>query len=161
TFNYTVSDGVSPNDISSSSLTVTITGANDAPVAANDIATATEDVAGTSPAVFNVLNNDGDVDVGDTKEVLTFTYAGQLKNAGETAMAGNGATLSIAADGTVTFTQNGAFNNLGAGAINAQFFTYKMQDGAGAQSIATGQINITGVNDAPVANDNGSPTPIA
>ena len=47
-------------------------GTNDAPVANDDFATATEDVAGTTPSVFNVLTNDSDVDAGDSKTVTTF-----------------------------------------------------------------------------------------
>src|SRR5262249_21736141 len=140
----------------SNTITVNVHGTNDAPIAIDDFATATEDVAGTTPAVFNVLTNDSDVDSGDSKTVLTFTYAGHTPAAGTTVTAGNGATLSVASDGTVTFNQNGGFNNLAQGAINAQFFQYTMEDAAHLQSTATGQINITGVNDAPVANDNGT-----
>ena len=57
-------------------------GTNDAPIANDDFATATEDVAGTTPAVFNVLTNDADVDAGDSKTVTNFTYAGQTHAAG-------------------------------------------------------------------------------
>ena len=51
-------------------LTITITGANDGPVAADDAAT---DGRGREPASGNVLANDTDVDGGD---ILTVAVAG-------------------------------------------------------------------------------------
>ena len=51
-FTYTVSDGAT---VASTTLTVDVHGSNDAPIANDDFATATEDVAGTTPSVFNVL----------------------------------------------------------------------------------------------------------
>src|SRR6185436_2886968 len=126
TFTYTVSDG---HSTSTTTLTVNVHGTNDAPIANDDFATATEDVAGTTPAVFNVLTNDADVDAGDSKTVTSFTYAGQTHAAGSAITAANGAVLNVDSSGTVTFTQNGAFNSLAQGAINAQFFSYTMQDG--------------------------------
>ena len=148
-FTYTVSDG---NSTATTTLTVNVNGTNDAPIANDDFATATEDVAGTTPSVFNVLANDTDVDAADSKTVTSFSYAGQTNAAGSVITAASGAVLNVASDGTVTFSQNGAFNGLAQGAINAQFFSYTMQDGASSASTASGQINVSGVNDAPVAN---------
>ena len=62
---YTMTDGSGATD--TATLTITVTGINDAPDAVNDVASATEDgavVTGT------VATNDTDVDVGDTR-----TYA--------------------------------------------------------------------------------------
>ncbi|TGT32075.1 Ig-like domain-containing protein, partial [Mesorhizobium sp. M8A.F.Ca.ET.165.01.1.1] len=53
---------------SSSSLTVTINGTNDAPVAVADINSVKEDTA-PNPVSGNVLSNDTDVDNGDTHSV--------------------------------------------------------------------------------------------
>src|SRR5438309_194896 len=72
TFTYTVTDTAGAT--SSTTLTVTIHGANDAPVAVVDVASATEaggisnGTAGVDPT-GNVLTNDTDVDNGDTKTV--------------------------------------------------------------------------------------------
>ena len=70
TFTYTVQD--SGGTFSSTQVTITIQGQNDAPVAVADNTTATEagglnnDNAGSNPT-GNVLSNDTDVDAGDTK----------------------------------------------------------------------------------------------
>src|SRR5207302_1309772 len=71
-FTYTVADTAGAT--SSASLTITIHGANDNPVAVDDAASATEaggvanGTAGVDPT-GNVLTNDTDVDSGDTKTV--------------------------------------------------------------------------------------------
>ncbi len=83
--------------------------------------------------MFNVLTNDTDVDAADSKTVTSFSYAGQTHAAGSVITAASGAVLNVASDGTVTFSQNGAFNGLAQGAINAQFFSYTMQDGAASR----------------------------
>ena len=114
-FTYTVSDGISST---TTALTVNVNGTNDAPIANDDFATATEDVAGTTPAVFNVLTNDTEIDAGDSKTVTSFTYAGQTQAAGSAITnLVDRRDLNVANDGTVTFTQNGAFNGLAQGAI--------------------------------------------
>ena len=78
TFTYRMTDASGAT--STTTLSVTIQGANDAPVASNDYNTAKESIAGSgqygasdtsgSLAVGNVLNNDTDVDRGDTKTVV-------------------------------------------------------------------------------------------
>ncbi len=71
-FTYTMTDVVGL--ASTTQITVTIQGVNDAPVGVNDTATAVEaggvanGTAGTNPT-GNVLTNDTDVDAGDTKTV--------------------------------------------------------------------------------------------
>ena len=73
-FAYTMHDAAGAT--SSATLTVTIHGANDGPVAVNDTASATEaggvanGTAGVDPT-GNVLTNDTDSDAGDTKTVST------------------------------------------------------------------------------------------
>ena len=84
TFTYRMTDASGAT--STTTLSVTIQGANDAPVASNDYNTAKESIAGSgqygasdtsgSLAVGNVLNNDTDVDRGDTKTVVTTTISG-------------------------------------------------------------------------------------
>ncbi len=71
-FEYTVSDGALTD---TGLVTVTVTGANDAPVAVDDVATTPEDTA-VAIAAATLLANDTDLD-GDT---LTVTAVGTAVN---------------------------------------------------------------------------------
>src|SRR5205085_177879 len=95
-FGYTASDGTASD---SATLTVTVTGLNDAPVANDDAAATSEDAAVSG----NVLANDTDVDV----EPLTLTNPGTY--------AGTYGTLTLAADGSFGYAPNAAANGLAAG----------------------------------------------
>ena len=148
-FNYTVSDG-SLSDIAV--LTITINGANDAPVATNDTGTIAEDTTLTVNAASGLLANDTDVD-GNTLSVTQFTVAGVAGTftAGATATIPSVGTLRINADGSYVFTPAANYN----GAVPVA--TYTVSDGAGGTATATLSIAVTPVNDAPVAtNDTGT-----
>src|SRR5437660_12057946 len=90
----------------------------------------------------NVLTNDTDVDDGTTLAVAApGTFAGTY------------GSLSLAADGSYTYTLNTAgVQHLAAGATVTDSFGYQATDGA-ATSSANLVVTITGVNDAPVAHD--------
>jgi VCBS repeat-containing protein len=130
-------------------LTVTIHGTNDAPHAVNDAASATEagGVNNTTPGVNpsgNVLAKDTDVDSGDTKAVTTTgTFSGAH------------GTISLAADGSCTYTVNNSDAAVDALRLSTDTLTdsssYTMKDMAGATSTATLTITIQGANDAPHA----------
>ncbi len=115
---------------------VTVTAVNDAPVAADNAYTTSEDVALLIPAT-GVLANDSDVD-GDAFTAVLVT--------GPTS---GGLTLN--ADGSFTYTPNANFNG-------SDSFTYTANDGLLDSNVATVNINVTAVNDAPVAADNGYTT---
>ena len=135
TFTYTMADR--NGALSTASVSVTITGTNDAPVALADGALAPED---GGPLFVNVLGNDADIDAGDTLSVIALNTTG-LKG-----------SASIAADGSgVIYTP---FQSLRAGQIANDSFTYTVRDGSGALSTATVTMVVNGVNDAPVANPN-------
>ncbi|WP_321500773.1 VCBS domain-containing protein [Breoghania sp.] len=142
-------------------VTVTIQGANDAPVAANDSVTAT---AGLAAPTGNVLNNDVDVDAGDTKTVL-FVEAGTTATpgtpvSGAVAITGTYGTLTINPDGTYSYAvdqTNDAVKALAAGATTSETFSYQMEDASGAVSSALLTVTVTGTNDAPV---NGYPASV-
>ena len=89
TITYEISDGNGGTD--TATITVVVAPVNDAPVAVNDTASTPED----TPVTIPVLGNDTDVD-GDA---LTVTSATSPDG-----------TVTINADGTVTFTPNGNFN---------------------------------------------------
>ena len=136
-FTYTITD---PAGAVSAPATVTIAVivVNDPPVAEDDAGvgfTTSEDVAFTTG---NVTTNDSDVDhpvVGSSVAVVSSVSDGGLVDHG---------------DGTFTYTPDPDFAGLDS-------FTYTITDPAGAVSEpATVTLTVTGVNDPPVANDDGA-----
>lgn len=124
-FLYTLADG--NGGTSSASVTVTIAGVNDAPVAANDSATTAEDSAITIP----VLSNDSDPE-GDTVVLVSVTPATQ----GQVQLSGT----------AIVYTPNANFNGQDS-------FGYSIGDGRGGSATATVVVTVTPVNDAPIAAD--------
>ena len=116
-------------------LSVTITGSNDAPVADADTASGDEDttITGTLTAT--------DPDLGDT---LTFAVAGG-------GQATNG-TVTIQSDGSFSYVPNAEFSGTDS-------FTFRVIDAAGIASTATVSITVNNVNDDPVITAGGDPTP--
>jgi hypothetical protein len=106
---------------------------NDAPVAANDVASTDEDTAVT----IDVLANDSDGD-GDALTVTGLVAAA------------NG-TLVNNGDGTVTYTPDADYNG-------SDSFTYTVEDGNGGSDTATVAVDVASVNDAPVAADDTAST---
>jgi len=132
-FVYAATDGAIET---ASSLAITITGTNDAPVLLGDSARMTEDMAGVSG---NVLANDSDVDSGT---VLAVTNAGTL--------AGSQGKLTLEQDGSFTYQlDTAAAQSLGRNASVAEHFVIQASDGIVA---ASSNLNITvaGANDAPI-----------
>ena len=121
---------------SSASVTVTISGQNDAPVAQNDVAAATED----GPAVvIDVLSNDTDADAGDTKTIVS--------------VSGGAAGTTVSTDGArITYNVGTAFQSLNTGQTATDVLTYVMRDAAGATSSASVTVSIAGTNEAPPQN---------
>ena len=128
---YGVSDG--QGGTAAATLTITVTGRNDGPVAVADTAVAVEDGA---KVTGNVGTNDSDVDHG-----AALTYAATNTVAG----------LTINADGSYVFDpSNAAYQNLAAGATRVVTGTYSVTDASGAVANASLAITVTGTNDAPV-----------
>jgi len=138
-FGYTASDGTASD---TATLTVTVNGANDAPVANDDTAATNEDSAGVSG---NVLTNDTDVDVEPLTVANPGTYVGTY------------GTLTLAANGSYTYTPGAAAQGLDTGEVGQDVFTYTASDGT-ASDTATLTVNVSGLNDAPVANDDTAAT---
>jgi Cadherin-like domain/RTX calcium-binding nonapeptide repeat (4 copies) len=133
-FTYTISDG--QGGMSTATVNINVAAVNDAPVAANNSVSATEDTALVLTAA-SLLANDSDVD-GDS---LTITAVG---NATHGTVALNG--------GNVVFTPAGNYNGPAS-------FTYTVSDGQGGTSTATVNVTVAAVNDAPTAvNDSVSAT---
>ena len=127
---------VASADGTTQSVTITINGTNDAPVAGDDVNTATED---GSVVTGTVATNDSDVDTG-----ATLTYALGAPVAG----------LTLNPNGSYSFDpSNAAYQSLAQGTSQNVVATYIVSDQHGATDTATLTITVTGANDAPVAND--------
>ena len=125
---YTVTDG-SLTDVGT--LNITVNAVNDAPVAVDDAITATEDTPFNS--VIDLDANDTDLD-GDALTVVAGTFATH-----------QGGSITIAADGSYTYTPAANFN--GSDSVD-----YTVTDGS-LTDVGTLNITVTAVNDAPVAVD--------
>jgi hypothetical protein len=128
-FDYDISDGNGSTD--SAHATVDLTCANDGPSAGDDTVDVTEDTATNVTA--QVLANDNDID-GDSLSVTGVSNAA-------------GGTVDLTA-GVVTFTPTANLCGDGVGS-----FDYAMSDGHGGSDSASATVDITCVNDAPVAVD--------
>jgi VCBS repeat-containing protein len=115
------------SDGNTTTVTITITGTNDSPIAIGDTAATDEDTA----VIINVLDNDTDID-GDELSVVS-------------ASSPNGIVV-INSDGTLTFTPNKDFN--GEATIN-----YVISDGNGGTSNADVSVTVTPDNADTVLND--------
>ncbi|MEJ5992766.1 Ig-like domain-containing protein, partial [Ramlibacter sp. PS3R-8] len=133
-YQYTISDG--NGGTSTATVTVNVTPVQDAPTANNDTATTAEDTP-VSISLATLAGNDTDPDAGNTLTVLSV---------------GNpvGGTVVIVG-GNAVFTPNPNFTG-------AATFEYTISDGNGGTDTATVTVNVTAVNDAPTANDDGFST---
>ena len=136
-FNYTVSDG-SLTD--TGTLTINISGNNDAPVAVADTDTTSENAIVT----VDVVANDTDVDNGAT---LTVTDASVTAGQGSVAIVGN----------QVEFDPGTDFDYLAVGESTDVVINYTIEDEHGASSSSTATVTVTGTNDAPTI-DTGNTT---
>ncbi|WP_299692465.1 Ig-like domain-containing protein [uncultured Tateyamaria sp.] len=110
-------------------ITVTVTPVNDAPDAVDDSDTTDED----TPVIVDLLANDTDVDGDDISVVEATVPADQ-------------GTLEENPDGTFTFTPAPDFNGTAT-------ITYTIEDEEGLQDTAIHTVEVTPVDDAPVAED--------
>jgi len=136
TFDYQATDGLIATP---STLTVTITGTNDAPVTTVDTATVQEDLNIT--ATGNVLSNDTDVDQGT---ILSVADAGLRQ--------GNYGQLTLNADGSYTYNvdnTSATVQSLGRTAQMSEHFDYTVTDGITNVASAL-DVYLQGTNDAPI-----------
>ncbi|MGI8980410.1 MAG: tandem-95 repeat protein, partial [Pirellulaceae bacterium] len=127
-FRYTIKDNTGATS-GTATVTITVTPANDAPVAVNDAATVAEGAAANVPVSTNDTDADGTINPASI--VITQVPA-------------NGTAVPNA-NGTVTYTHNGS-------ETTTDTFRYTINDNTGAVSnTATVTITVTPANDAPVA----------
>lgn len=123
-FTFKVNDGVLDSNVAS--INVSITAVNDAPVADNASLSTSEDI------MLNGILTASDVEA----DSLSYSIVSN-------GVKGN-VQLTNAATGAYTYTPN-------ANANGADSFSFKVNDGQLDSNIATVSVNITAVNDAPVA----------
>ncbi len=140
-FSYTISDGNGGS--ATATVSVTASGVNDPPVAADDSAAADEDTALTVAAP-GVLSNDADADASDPLAVTAYD-----------ASSANGAGVTVNPDGSFSFDPTGsaALQTLAVGETLVDSFGYTISDGNGGSATATVSVTVSGVNDPPVAAD--------
>jgi VCBS repeat-containing protein len=158
-FTYTMTD--TAGSVATAQLSITLRGANDAPDAFNDTATAVE-AGGVSNRILgidpdgNVLDNDTDLDGGDTKTIIGVSFGNLTDTAGDVgnAVLGNYGTIVINADGSYQYTVDNANTTVQALRDSSdtltEVFTYTMRDTVGLTSTAQITVTILGVNDAPI-----------
>jgi len=128
-FTYRANDGTDDSNIATVNLTVNPV--NDAPVAVDDAFLTDEDTA-LVIAAAGVLGNDTDADVDPLTAVLVTGPAH--------------GSLTLNPDGSFTYTPDANYHG-------ADSFTYRANDGTDDSNIATVNLTINPVNDAPVAVD--------
>ncbi|MDH5786101.1 MAG: tandem-95 repeat protein, partial [Chromatiales bacterium] len=131
-FGFRVHDGT-VYSLNSYSMSVDVTGVNDAPIAVADSDSTAEDFPVTT---LNVLLNDTDVD-GDLLSVST----------ADTSSA-NGALVTNNSNGTFVYNPPLNFNG-------SDSFGYTVSDGKGGTAVGTVTITVGPINDPPVALDDG------
>ncbi|MEN8258461.1 MAG: Ig-like domain-containing protein, partial [Thermodesulfobacteriota bacterium] len=124
-FTYKANDGTADSNVST--ITITITPLNDQPLAANDTVSTIENNA----VIISVLANDRDIDA----DKLTINA---------TTMGANGSVTNNTI--SLTYTPN-------ANWYGTDTFSYTISDGNGGMDTATVTVNVSPVNDPPVAQD--------
>ena len=152
TFTYeAVDDSGTANDTSEpATVTITVTGTNDTPVAVVD----TESTAANTTLTVDVLANDTDVDSSDSSTNFSLdnvNITGITDSAGTRTTAGG--TVSIVGN-QLQFNPGSDFTYLAAGESATVTVSYTMSDDEGLESTTTATITVNGVNDGPTASDN-------
>ena len=167
-FTYTVKedDGFS----STATLTITVTGENEAPDAEDDALT-----EGSIADDANVLTNDSDEDDGDNEvdDPASFSVTGvrtvtrgegddpdvkgdvqTVDGSGATTVEGLYGTLTLAADGSVSYEKDAEKSKAVPGSTDMNdVFEYTITDAEDATDSAEIVVTVSGTNDAPTASD--------
>lgn len=138
-----------------------ISGSNDAPLPADDLASVT---AGAAAATGNVLANDADPDAGDSRVVSSVQVGslggalpvagGSTRDSAAAVATGLYGRLLIGADGSYSYQVDG--NNpavkalVSGGTTLDDVFTYTVRDGQGATATAVLTVTVRGGDDAPI-----------
>ncbi|WP_370338064.1 Ig-like domain-containing protein [Parvularcula marina] len=150
-FTYTVTDGTVTSGEATVSLV--ITGVDDAPSANGETFTTDEDLAviDSFSGAGNLLDNDFDPEGAD---LIITAVEGSAANVGSTIILASGGTLNIQSDGSILYFPPSGVDSLAAGEQFVDTATYTVSDGT-LESTATVTLITTGVND-PVSATNDS-----
>ncbi|MEW6604296.1 MAG: Ig-like domain-containing protein [Thermoproteota archaeon] len=129
TFSYTISDG---NEDDTATVTITVSGLNDAPIASDGLVITDEDelVEYALPAL--------DIDAGDS---ITFEIEAEPTSG----------TVSLNPDGSITYSPELNF-------FGTDSFTYSVIDGSSSSDTGTILVTVNPVNDPPIALEDAAPT---
>ncbi|MDX6595828.1 MAG: hypothetical protein QOI72_1210, partial [Solirubrobacterales bacterium] len=139
---------------SDSSLTITVNGANDLPVAVDDTGSSMSEDAATTP--FTVIGNDT-LDVDRTAPTAatpglvttgTVTAVGNLTASGK--VTGSDVTVGVNASNQITVSLGANFQKLSTGETATIDVTYLLHGDGADTSTAHLQVTVNGANDAPV-----------
>lgn len=138
-FEYTVDDGA--GSTATASVSITIVGVNDPPVAGADRFVLTEDGVVNSPAP-GVLANDSDPDADDVLRVLSAD-----------ATTSSGLPVAISEQGALIFDPRAepAVQALRQGVVQVETMRYTVSDAAGREATGSVRFEIQGRNDVPTA----------
>ncbi|NJO55067.1 MAG: tandem-95 repeat protein [Rhodospirillales bacterium] len=140
---YTVADR--HGSLSTGELIVTVSGANDIPVAERDSGMTDQN----TQVALGLTDNDSDVDRNDSLRVVMIN--GQPLSADNVVSLASGALVSLSTDGRLLFDPNGAYNQLPTGQSATTSFAYTVTDDQGGFADAEVTLTVIGLNDAPVA----------
>jgi len=138
-FGYTISD--SNGGFATATVSITVTGLNDAPLALADSAQTNEDATVT----IDVLLNDSDPDSGAILGITAVTQGA------------NGGLVSFTADGLV-YNPNGQFDALVLGESATDTFTYTVTDNNGSSVTAAVTVVVNGIAAGNLAPEAGNDT---
>ena len=165
-FTYTATD-IHTLASDPATVTFTVSGENDSPLAViDDFYIVDQDqslitVVGPPAAgeVAGVLFNDSDIDNGDDPVVDHYNFANLPQAAAGTTVLDTplGAEITLFADGTFDYdpTGPGLLETLASGSSETETFTYTIIDGQGVTASTTVEITVNGVNNPPLAADDG------
>ncbi|MGB3557991.1 MAG: Ig-like domain-containing protein, partial [Geitlerinemataceae cyanobacterium] len=130
-------------------VTITVTGVNDAPTPTLD--TATIAAAAVLNGTTSLLANDTDPDTGETASLIAVAASITTPQ---------GASVTINPDGTYVYDprNSATLTALPDGATALDTFNYTVADINGATATGTASITVTGGNETPIAADDGANT---
>ena len=153
-FTYEISDGEGGTDVAT--VTVTINGVNDGPVAQDDALTTTEN--GTLLSELFLDNGSGvDSDIDGDTIIVTRVLSGDDEtgltaltdgsNIGAAVAGSTGGLFTVLSNGTVSFDPGADFEDLAVGESRTSQIVYQIDDGNGGTDTAVVTVTVTGEND--------------
>jgi len=150
----------SPYSVGIATVTIAVQSVEDAPIGVADVAIAVEAAGGGLSGINpsgNILANDTDGDVGDTKTIIGIA-AGNLPNtAGNvgSSVIGNYGSILISSNGEYTYTVDSNHPTVralrSASETLSDVFSYTVRDAGGLTSTTQITITIQGANERPIA----------